>query len=306
MSLRFSLVWCAALGLAGCGGASDASPAEVPADSGSISVTDGDVSETIPVEDAAFDSGASESSAEAGSDVAETAPAADLDGDGLDDAYESKLAEEYLPFLSLDPSDGCKRGIIVFRMRPHPDAPTTRIHVVYDFLMEKDCGASGHVGDDEVFGMTIDPTKPAPEGIVALRAISHQSTPCEKVTNCGSCGSLAKCTTATRAGKAFPVVFYSKDKHGAYVKESDCDGACFFTNYCSLADMPTEPKMINAGEPGKPLVSDLTDAGLITAAEGWTEMDLFHFDPWSGKDFGGAGNVASDLDDKAFLTDACK
>lgn len=306
MSRRAWLVACAALGFAGawgCGGASDATPGEVASDSAVVPTADGELSETgdSPMEDAAFDT-----TDAAGDGASDSAPAGDLDGDGLDDAYEAKLAADYLPFLSLDADDGCKRGILVFRVRPHPDAPTTRIHVIYDFLMEKDCGASGHVGDDEVFGMTIDPKKPAPEGMVALRAISHQSTPCEKVTNCGSCGSLAKCTTSMRAGKAFPVVFYSKDKHGAYVKESDCDGACFFTNYCSLATTPTEPKMINVGEPGKPLVSDLTDAGLITAAEGWTEMDLFHFDPWSGKDFGGAGNVASDLDDEAFLTDSCK
>ncbi|MGZ3450221.1 MAG: hypothetical protein ACXVEF_11540 [Polyangiales bacterium] len=299
MSLRIGLFAFATLSL-GCGGGTEGAAAMAASDSGSAT---SDVASEVaePSETGAV---AADSAGTDGETAAETG--VDLDGDGLDDDYESKLAADYLPFLSVDPADGCKRGIIVFRMRPHPDAPTTRIHVIYDFLLEKDCGASGHVGDDEVFGMTIDPSKPAPDGIVAVRAISHQNTACEKVTDCGSCGTLAKCTTSTRKEKPFPVVFYSKDKHGAYVKESDCDGACFFTNYCSLAPMPTEPKMINAGEPGKPLTSDLTAAGLITTAEGWTEMDLFHFDPWSGKNFGGAGNVASDLDDKAFLTDACK
>ena len=32
-------------------------------------------------------------------------------------------------------------------------------------------------------------------------------------------------------------------------------------------------------------------------------MSLFHYDPWAKKNFGGAGNVTADLDDKAFLID---
>jgi len=250
-----------------------------------------------------------ETSVEDSSTVLDTAPmetaATDKDGDGLDDAYEAKIAADYLPFLSLDPSDGCPRSVSVFRVYPHPDAKGTRLHVIVDTLFEKDCGASGHVGDNEVFGMTIDPSKPAPEGILAVRAISHQNTTCEAITNCGSCGGYDKCTTGTRNGKPYPVVFYSKNKHGAYMSEGKCDNACFFTNFCVLAPAPTEPRLVNAGEPAKPLVNDLTAAGYITAANGWTEMTVFNYDVWGGKDFGKAGKVNEDLIDPAFLTPAC-
>ncbi len=58
---------------------------------------------------------------------------------------------------------------------------------------------------------------------------------------------------------------------------------------------------MNAGEPGKPLVNDLTTDGFINAAEGWTEPSLMSYDPWSGQDFGTAGNVADDLVDPAFV-----
>ena len=61
------------------------------------------------------------------------------------------------------------------------------MHIVYDQLYALDCGLDGHIGDDEVFGATIDPSVPAPGGLVALVAISHQGTPCERVTTCGSC-----------------------------------------------------------------------------------------------------------------------
>jgi hypothetical protein len=52
-------------------------------------------------------------------------------------------------------------------------------------------------------------------------------------------------------------------------------------------------------------VHDLTDAGFITAANGWTEASLMHFDPWASMNFGGAGDTTSDLTDAAFLTPTC-
>src|SRR5690242_19881289 len=63
----------------------------------------------------------------------------DQDGDGLDDAYEAMIAAKYLPYLSVDPADGCPLGGIVYRVHPHP-ANAALIHVVYDFLYQKDCG----------------------------------------------------------------------------------------------------------------------------------------------------------------------
>jgi hypothetical protein len=66
------------------------------------------------------------------------------------------------------------------------------------------------------------------------------------------------------------------------------------------------PPIVNAGEPEHPLVHDLTDDGFITPANGWTDASLMHFDPWDPtKNFGGAGNIASDLQDRAFLAAPC-
>jgi hypothetical protein len=66
------------------------------------------------------------------------------------------------------------------------------------------------------------------------------------------------------------------------------------------------PPIVNAGEPGHPLVGDLTTQGFITAQNGWKNMELFHFDPWADKTFGGAGNISHDLVDPAYDTPACK
>jgi hypothetical protein len=232
-------------------------------------------------------------------------PPVDSDGDGISDADEARLMRDYLPYLSVDPDDGCPRAGLLYRLRPHPQAPAL-VFAAGIMLFETDCGAGGHVGDNEGFALTIDPTKPAPTGILAVRAISHRDTLCENITTCGSCAGLDACTTATRNGAPYPVVFFSLGKHGGYMSESACDGACFLTNWCSLRATPVEPPLVNAGEPDHPLVSNLTTQGFITAANGWTEADLMNFDPWADVDFGGAGNVRSQLLDAAFVTPTCQ
>jgi hypothetical protein len=207
--------------------------------------------------------------------------------------------------LSLDPGDKCPLGGIVVRVRPHPD-DAALIHIVYDHLYERDCGLTSHVGDNEAFGVTIDPTIPPPAGLLTIVAIGHQSTLCEKKTTCGSCGGLDACAMAMKNGVAYPVVFSSKDKHASYVQKGKCNPilSCFDT--CTLAPTSAAVPIVNVGEPGAPLVSDLTDQGFITAADGWTAQELFHWDPWdASKDFGSAGNVADDLVDAAFVPPVC-
>jgi hypothetical protein len=70
-----------------------------------------------------------------------------------------------------------------------------------------------------------------------------------------------------------------------------------------IAPAPDDAPMDNAGEPDHPLVHDLTTAGFITAANGWKEAALMHFDPWKPGKFGGAGDVSADLVDSAFVSD---
>jgi hypothetical protein len=194
----------------------------------------------------------------------------------------------------------------VVRVRPHPD-DATRVHIIYDHLFQNDCGLGGHVGDNEVFAVTVDPSLPPPAGIRAIRAISHQGTLCERTSNCGACGGgMAACSTAMVGGEAWPVVYSSKDKHAGYVELGTCNPITACGDTCALAAASAAPPMVNAGEPAAHLVEDLTTQGFITAANGWTEAALANFDPWdAATDFGGAGNVADDLVDPAFLTPLC-
>lgn len=241
-----------------------------------------------------------------GGEGAGAGPATDDDGDGIADSEEQTLAEAYLPFLSVTADDKCPLGGIVYRVHPHPKN-SALIHIIYDHLFENDCGALGHVGDNEVFGATIDPNVPPPAGILALRAVTHQGQICEKTTECGSCGGLPTCSTTAKDGKdGWPVVFSSKDKHATYVEKGECNPfACF--DSCSLAPTEADTPLVNAGEPEKHLTEDLTVNGFITAENGWTKQELFYFNPWDPmKEFGGAGNIADDLQDDAFLSSSCE
>jgi hypothetical protein len=231
----------------------------------------------------------------------------DSDGDGISDAREAKIAADYLPFFSVHPGDKCKTHGMLYRIAPHP-TESNRVMMWVIALFEKDCGANGHPGDDETFGVVIDPTKPAPDGILAVRAISHQNTPCQRITTCGSCAGMAACSTAARGGAQVPVVYASRDKHGTYSVLGTCsDLICDFGG-CKLEAVPDSAPRLNAGEPTKPLVQNLTTQGFITAANGWTEASLMNFNPWKAGNFGKAGDLSKDLVDTAFVVDTttCK
>src|SRR5437899_1910079 len=48
-------------------------------------------------------------------------PFEDGDQDGLDDAQELAWAHDYLPYISHSPTEDCKVGGLLVRVRPHPD-----------------------------------------------------------------------------------------------------------------------------------------------------------------------------------------
>ena len=238
-------------------------------------------------------------------DLPDAPPAmVDVDNDGLDDNTELAWARAFRPFVSVDDSDACPLGGFVVRVFPHPADPTL-VAIIYDHLFETDCGFGGHTGDNEVFGATIDPAQPAPGGLVALVAASHQNTICERISACGKCTGQTACDTAMLDGVPTAVVYSSKDKHGTYATLSSCDPFATCFDACSLATASDDPPMANAGEPTMHMIDNLSTQGFITAANGWTKPEVFDVDPWGPDDFGGAGNIAEDLVDPTFLAAAC-
>jgi hypothetical protein len=236
----------------------------------------------------------------------------DQDRDGLDDAQELAWARQYLPYLSISSDEHCGTHGIIARITPHP-AGMGLIHVLYDVLYNEDCGAfgtgvTGHIGDDERFAITINPAMPPPQGIVAIKGISHRGSQCEMASQCGRCAGLTVCQTLSANGVAIPAVWVAQDKHGNYVNRNmTCLPAAVNTcgDVCEDSATPDMPPIVNVGEPCYPLVNNLTTMGFITSANGWTHMELFNYDPWGSRPFGGADVLALDLTDPAFDTPAC-
>ena len=230
--------------------------------------------------------------------------ASDGDGDGLDDAMELAWAEQYLPYISLSPDDECPTAGIVVRVTPID--PPGFIRLRYDILYNEDCGIGGHIGDDERFAMTIDVSRPPPDGIVTIKAISHKGSTCEKESDCGSCPGQRACETLVQNGTPRPTIWVSREKHGNYVnRSSTCELTSTCLDQCSDNATPASLPIVNVGEPCFPLVSNLTTEGFITMANGWTHAELFDYDPWGGQPFGGGSVIATDLTDPAFETPPC-
>ncbi len=300
-----------ALALAACGSTTP-TPGDDPVappktdrhDSGAPSVYAADATAPVtPTEDAGPGPG---------SDAATPIPVVDDDHDGLDDAHELAWAKEYMPFVSLSPSESCGTSGFAVRVSPHPDNPK-QLHIHYDFLYDDDCGTAiggigAHSGDAESFALTVDPEQAAPAGILVIKAVSHRGTLCERVSICGQCPGQTACATLEKGGAPWPAVWASKSKHGSYVNRGDsCSGFATCGDVCEDSAMPVDRPIVNVGEPDHPLVHDLTDQGFVTQANGWKHAELFHYDPWSTTGtFGGGGNVAHDFVDTAFATPACK
>jgi hypothetical protein len=225
----------------------------------------------------------------------------DEDEDGVPDGLEEEVARNYFPFYSLAAQDRCPLHGVLYRISPHPARPDLLV-VRYDVLYQHDCGLRGHVGDSELFATLVDPSVPAPHGILAVRSVSHRGTACESVMTCGSMPGCHPCTTALRQGAPFPVVFASLNKHGSYLSEVVCSYSflCDFGG-CSLQRVADDPPMVNAGEPGRPLVDDLSRAGFIRADQGWQEPALTEFDPWRGRKFAAGGSTTKALTDPIYV-----
>jgi hypothetical protein len=217
---------------------------------------------------------------------------------------ELAWAQQYLPYLSVSPGDECPTSGIVVRVSPHPTPGFVRIR--YDVLYNDDCGLGGHIGDNERFAITVDPSAPPPTGIVSIIAISHKGTVCERTSECGRCSGETACMTLVKDGMPWPAVWVSKGKHGNYVNR---DSTCQFDNtcldQCDDNSTPAMPPIVNVGEPCHPLVSNLTTMGFITMQNGWTHLELFNYDPWGGQPFGGGSVIATDLTEPGFDTPAC-
>ena len=220
-----------------------------------------------------------------------TLTATDRDGDGLEDTEELRIARDYLPFLSIGGDDLCPTSGLVVRVTPAEVAGLVRVR--YGWIFDQDCdvGTRGVVGG---IGVLVDPSRPAPAGIVSLRSVSRPDSFCQVLSTCGQCPGQIAC----EALDGRPTVWAGVNRHAVYAIRSL---TCIQTNACMArcenAGTSAAPPLVNVGEPEAPLVRDLTDDGFISTANGWKSTVLFHYDPYGGEPFGDGPPLRSVLDD---------
>jgi hypothetical protein len=218
----------------------------------------------------------------------------DRDGDGIDDDLEREVAELNFPkvMMALGETCGAPHGV-VYRVRRHPALPR-RLAVTYVVMYANDCGElTGHVGDAESFAITVDlDAQPGAAATVGVEAWAHAGTTCGSTSSCETAVATNECGDKGSAPSEV-VIYASREKHANYLSTATCGGNCF--DSCSAGERIIGP-LLNVGEPGHPLVTDLTTQGFVQGADGWAK-ELLHFNPWGSVEFSGGGRIDKPLSD---------
>lgn len=193
--------------------------------------------------------------------------APDTDGDGLSDAVEQTILEQFSPTFMVSAQDcdvapaqfvpsvavpkaGDRNGTIygqVFRSKGSTaEADVLEIH--YYHLWAKDCGKFGHPLDVEHVAALVTRASMAsvsePWRATHWYAAAHQDTVCDT-----SSGATAAILEAADRG---PVVWISSGKHASFFSIEDCRAGCGGDRCPDMKPLPVSA-LINIGEPGAPM-----------------------------------------------------
>jgi len=192
----------------------------------------------------------------------------DVDGDGIPDLEEQRLAGQLFPALHAPAADACPAPLdpkpVLFRAR-HPSVDgrvdPSYIAINYVILFDADCGDGPHAGDDEPLVVFARQDANGAYVFDSLAATAHTHTAIELRTNSRS-----------------PDVWMQPNKHSLFADPARCPG-------CDPRGAVLRIQLFNAGEPDRPMISDL---GLIA-------RKYRGVDPWSPTArFFGAGIIGAE------------
>lgn len=193
--------------------------------------------------------------------------AVDSDHDGLSDALEQALLDQFAPKFMVDPHDCSQRpaeftpnlptptvqaanGAIYGQVFPAKsssgDLPTAEIHFYH--LWASDCGPHPHPLDAEHVAVLVTASESdlANSKWTALYwyAAAHEGTVCD----------ISQITRAStlHAEESGARVFISPGKHASYLNQKLCHAGCGADKCVNLAALPAA-KIINLGEPAHPM-----------------------------------------------------
>ncbi len=200
--------------------------------------------------------------------------AADVDADGLDDAFEQALLNRFVPGFQVSRSDcdslpaefeegsrhpivKARNGVIYGRVSRRPG--DALLEVQYYHLWGRDCGRLSHSLDVEhVSALIRAGHSGAPAaGWTALYwyAAAHEGTMCD--------ASHVARASDIRAEDSGPTIWISDAKHASFLSRDLCQRGCG-GDRCEQMTPLNPPRILNLGEHGAPM-----NGALWTASPRW-------------------------------------
>lgn len=199
---------------------------------------------------------------------------ADTDHDGLPDALEQRLLEQFLPDFriaradcsaepaSFEPEvsvptvlreDGTVYGQAFVPKQSTASRPLIELHFYH--LWRQDCGPHGHPLDTEHVAVLLQPD--AKDGWEAAYwyAAAHENTVCDV-------SQIARASTL-HAVEHGAKVWISPGKHASYLNSTLCQRGCG-ADHCEAMRSIGLAKVLNLGEPGQPM-----NGALFAASSRW-------------------------------------
>ncbi len=195
----------------------------------------------------------------------------DSDRDGLSDALEQQLLEQFAPRFMVGERDcstlpaqfepdiqtpeiqaevGTIYGQVFPSKEPAEASPFVEVH--YYHLWRKDCGGHGHPLDTEHVAVLLRASEPHLAGAkwkaVYWYAAAHENTVCDV-------SQIARAATLHAEDRG-ATVWISPGKHASYLNESLCGRGCG-ADRCEKMVPLKSPTLINLGEPNHPMNGSL-------------------------------------------------
>lgn len=189
------------------------------------------------------------------------APALDSDGDGIPDALEQTLLDQFRPAFLVSARDCAAKparfapgvatptvvdrdGTIYGQVSPSITNPG-RIEIHYYTLWDRDCGRLGHPLDTEHVSALIESGAAGTWKAVYWYAGAHEDTVCDI-----SSGTRSSVLSADERG---PQVWASSGKHALFFRKELCGRGCGGDQCKDNVTLPVAGQVINIGERGKPM-----------------------------------------------------
>ena len=199
--------------------------------------------------------------------------ALDSDADGLSNALEQRLLEQFVPAFEIAAHDCAVRpaefspdvklarvqaedGTIygqAFPVRADADGREVELHFYH--LWSQDCGAHGHPLDAEHVAVLVRPSGDSWKALYWYAA-AHEQTVCDV-------SQIARASTLHAESKGARV-WVSPDKHASYLDERLCKAGCG-ADVCATMVPLTIKRVVNLGE-----VGHLMNGSEFVDAHGWT------------------------------------